>query len=316
MPNALTEIAVKAAKPPARGTATLSGLFPAELRLSHQSQGHEILCGLNRERQTANDRPLPGHLARRGAPWRQSASLLRRRSARRPSRRSRLPMCSPFFLPNSEKRHKSRTARDYKRLLLKHLRSLSKAELGKISTRDIAHITDKLHDVPSEAAHALVAIKVFFNWCVRRGYVAVNPCARLTTPKSSPRERVLTEAEIKSVYRQAEAFPYPFGAIVRLLVLTGQRRGEIGLIQWKWIDEVNRTITFPWEATKNNRSHTFPFGPMAAEIFGSLPRTGDYVFPATREFRNGVPVRVVNGWSKLKTRFDKGFGRCRTLDAA
>ena len=114
----------------------------------------------------------------------------------------------------------------------------------------------------------------------------------------------MTDAELKAVYRRAEAFHYPFGAIVRLLILTGQRRGEIGLLQWKWIDEASQTITFPAEATKNNRSHTFPFGRIAAQVLEALPRMGEYVFPPTRETRNGVAVRVVNGWSNLKSTFD------------
>ena len=211
------------------------------------------------------------------------------------------------FFADSDRRHKFRTARDYRRLLLKHLATLSDADLGDVRTRDIAHITDHLRATPSEAAHALVAIKVFFNWCVRRGYVATNPCARLSTPKTTARERVLTKDEIRAVYRHAETFPYPFGAIVRLLLLTGQRRGEIGLWQWRWIDETARTITFPSEATKNNRSHTFPYGDSAAEIFANLPRLGAFVFPATREHRSGKLVRVVNGWSKLKTRFDRSL---------
>jgi len=304
VPNALTEIAVKAAKPPARGTATLwdSSLPNFGCRISPKGTKSFVVLIASGRRRTIGRYPVIS-LA-------EARLEAKRILAAKTLGKETLPPISvadvlTIFLADSEKRHKSRTARDYKRLLLKHLHSLSKAELGKISTRDVAHITDKLRNVPSEAAHALVAIKVFFNWCVRRGYVAVNPCARLTTPKSSPRERVLTDAEVKAVYSQAVAFPYPFGSIVRLLILTGQRRGEIGLLQWKWIDETNRTITFPVEVTKNNRSHTFPFGAMAAEIFVSLPRAGDYVFPATREFRNGVSVRVVNGWSKLKTKFDK-----------
>jgi integrase len=92
---------------------------------------------------------------------------------------------------------------------------------------------------------------------------------------------------------------------VRLLIPAGQRRGEIGLLQWKWIDEDNRIITFPAEATKNNRAHSFPIGNIASEILAGLPRIGEFVFPATPERRNGVPVRVVNGWSNLKTKFDK-----------
>ena len=54
-------------------------------------------------------------------------------------------------------------------------------------------------------------------------------------------------------------------------------------MQWKWIDEKNQIITFPAEATKNNRPHTFPIGDVAAEILAGLPRIGEFVFPATQD---------------------------------
>jgi integrase len=209
------------------------------------------------------------------------------------------------FLADAEKRTKSRTTRDYTRLLRRHLAKLFRASLADVSARDLAHIQDRLGDTPSEAAHALVAIKVFFNWCVRRGYVAISPCARLTAAKSPSRDRVLNDAELKLVYDQALTFPFPFGAIVRLLILTGQRRSEIGLLRWEWIDADKRTISLPPEITKNNRPHTFPYGQMVTDILDTVPRSDGYVFPAAREHVKGRAVRTINGWSNSKKAFDK-----------
>ena len=50
-----------------------------------------------------------------------------------------------------------------------------------------------------------------------------------------------------------------FSHIVALLILTGQRRGEIAALKWEWIDETQRTITLPASLTKNKRTHTFPY---------------------------------------------------------
>ncbi len=304
MPKSLTEIAIKAAKPPASGTTTLwdASLPNFGCRISPKGTKSFIVLVASGRRQTIGRFPILS-LA-------QARHQAKRILAAKTLGKVALPSISvedalAIFFADSERRHKFRTARDYRRLLRRHLANLMGTELEVVTTRDIAHITDRLRDTPSEAAHALVAIKIFFNWCVRRGYMMANPCERLTAVKSSPRDRVLTNAELKAVYRHAEAFSYPFGAIVRLLILTGQRRGEIGLMQWKWIDESTQTITFPSEATKNNRSHTFPFGDMTAQILADLPRMGEYVFPATRETRNGRSVRVVNGWSNLKARFDQ-----------
>jgi integrase len=103
------------------------------------------------------------------------------------------------------------------------------------------------------------------------------------------------------VYRAAE--DYPFGTIVRLLILTGQRRGEIASLRWEYINEADRTITLPASATKNNRQHTFPYGHLTQQLLKSVPRLGENVFPA-----RGNLEASFSGWSKCKDVFDK---RCQ-----
>ena len=67
---------------------------------------------------------------------------------------------------------------------------------------------------------------------------------------------MLAHREPAAVCRAADG--YRFGAIVRVLILTGQRRGEIGSLRWVWIDASARTITLPSSITKNKRAHAFP----------------------------------------------------------
>ena len=98
--------------------------------------------------------------------------------------------------------------------------------------------------------------------------------------------------------------PYPFGFIVMLLILTGQRRGEIAALKWSYINVDDRTITLPAEATKNRRQHTFPFGQGVADILEGMPQLGDYLFPASREHVRGKPTTVFNGWPKAKAQLD------------
>ena len=88
-----------------------------------------------------------------------------------------------------------------------------------------------------------------------------------------------------------------YGKIVELLILTGQRRGEIAALQWKWIDETDGTITFSPSITKNKREHVIPYGPMVADVLKKIPRSGEYLFPAKRERRRGQPVTVFAGWN-------------------
>jgi integrase len=79
--------------------------------------------------------------------------------------------------------------------------------------------------------------------------------------KFTPRSRVLSVAEIKSIWEASEACGQ-FGIIVKLLILTGQRRSEIGALRSDWI--CKDTITLPREITKNGRDHAFPVGPTAS----------------------------------------------------
>ena len=304
MPQILTELAIRAAKPPAKGTVTLwdASLRNFGCRLSQGGAKSFIVLVASGKRRTIGRYPAISLAAART----EAKRILAEKTLAGDSPPAiSVEDALTVFLADAETRNKQRTVRDYTRLLRRHLATFLRRDVGDIGTRDVAHIIDKLQDTPSEAAHALVAIKVFFNWCVRRGYVISNPCVRLTAAKSPTRERVLTDPELARVYKTARAYPFPFGAIVRLLILTGQRRSEIGLLRWEWIDADSRTITLPPEVTKNNRTHTFPYGKMVAEVLAEIPQSSDDVFPAAREHVKGTPVRTINGWSNSKAAFDR-----------
>jgi len=111
---------------------------------------------------------------------------------------------------------------------------------------------------------------------------------------------VLSETELKEVFTKARQFPWPFGPIVQLCILTGQRRGEIGMLEWDWIDLHDRTITLPGNRVKNDQTHLFPFGDITAEILENLPKIDQYVFSGRN--RNNA---VFNGWAKSKRHFDE-----------
>jgi integrase len=119
------------------------------------------------------------------------------------------------------------------------------------------------------------------------------------------RERVLTGEELAAVYTAARDYPYPFGPIVALLVLTGQRRGEVAALRWEWIDTDQRMITVPSSITKNKRAHRFPYGDSVAAVLANLPELNEYVFPSSRGHVRHQPTTVFNGWSNAKVAFDQ-----------
>jgi integrase len=133
--------------------------------------------------------------------------------------------------------------------------------LDKITHEDVAQVLDAIA-APSERAHAFSYIRMFFNWCIPR-YLSTNPTHGYTVQASPPGSRVLTDDELKRVWVAADDTT-PFGCIVRLCILTGQRRGELSNVQPSWVAE--QSLTIPSTATKNKRQHSIPCGPIAIEL--------------------------------------------------
>jgi integrase len=207
------------------------------------------------------------------------------------------------FLTECEKKNRPRTLRDYARLLKSHF-AFGPKNLAEISRHDIRRKLEKLNGVQSEQNHAVAVLKTFFKWAVRHGYIEQNPTDAFATIKRLPRERVLSDDELRLVVRTALEGSSTFSHIVALLVLTGQRRSEVAALRWEWINKDERTITLPAFHTKNKRTHTFPYGRMVAEILERIPHQSGYLFPAARDQAKGKPATVFNGWGKPKVAFD------------
>lgn len=205
------------------------------------------------------------------------------------------------FLADSQARNKPRTYEEYRRLLDRHF-SFSKS-LGEISRRDIMGVIERLQQTPSEAHHAYVAIRTMMNWCDKHGLIEHSPVPRRTF-QATARTRVLTDDELKLVWHRAEAFGYPYGTIVQLLILTGQRRGEIAGLKRSWIED--DLITYPAGFTKNRREHRLPIGNRTQQIIGQIAMlVGDDGDPVDLLFPSRFNSdRPFNGWPKAKRQFD------------
>jgi integrase len=198
------------------------------------------------------------------------------------------------------------TTAELKRLLTRHfLPKLRLEPLERVLTHDLTRIIDKIAaDRPSEARHAYKAASALFNWAARRRMIEHSPLHGLMPPKAAPsRERVLTDEELGIVLGKALAYPSSLGWIVRLLILTGQRRGEIGGLRRSFIDPTARTITWPGDAVKNGRTHTIPYGDLAAAVIEAVPHEHDLLFPA-----RGTEDRSYCGWSKTGLSFIASSG--------
>lgn len=180
----------------------------------------------------------------------------------------------------------------------RNLNRLISTRLTDITPREITRILDGL--APSSASQALRVYTAFFNWCIRKHYLEKSPCDRMQATHSTARSRLLSDAEVQLIWQATEA-PSTFHTIVRLLLLTGQRRTEIAALQHSWIKDT--TITLPKEITKNGRGHTFPVGNLAQVLLSCLAASSHLLFPA-----RGSSTTPFNGWSKSKAALDKASG--------
>jgi integrase len=149
------------------------------------------------------------------------------------------------------------------------------------------------------ADHAKKSLSALFAWAIDRGYVEANPLSRVKRrSKGGGRERVLSIRELVAVWHGVNEQD-EFGRIVRLLILTLQRRSEISDLQEHEVDiTAERQITLPATRTKNGKQHVVPLSGPAFQILKSLPRRSD------RLFLFGDGQRGFQGWSKAKGRLD------------
>jgi integrase len=102
----------------------------------------------------------------------------------------------------------------------------------------------------SRSPVARTALSGLYGWCVDRGHADVNPTLSIASrAKNGARERVLSEAELAAVWKACDG-GNDYAQIVRLLILTGSRRTEIGDLAWSEIDLAKRQIELPPRRTK------------------------------------------------------------------
>jgi integrase len=163
------------------------------------------------------------------------------------------------------------------------------------------------------AARARVALQSMFGWAVGQGIVTSNPVIGVNKPpEPKARGRVLTDSELAEIWTACR--DDDFGRIVRLLMLTGQRRDEIGDLVWREIDLDKAVIILPPERTKNARTHVIPLASAALEILRSAPRRARK--DGVRDFVFGEGEGGYSGWSKAKAALDRRINAARPMDTA
>ncbi len=157
-------------------------------------------------------------------------------------------------------------------------------QVGTIRRVEVADLINAIRErSPATARLTYAALRGLFAWCIEREVIANSPCDHVKAPPRPPaRDRVLADDELATIWGGAEALEYPFGPIIKLLMLTGQREAEVAGMAWSEIDLAAATWVIPKGRTKNGREHAVDLSPDAVEIIKALPNVGELLFPARR----------------------------------
>jgi integrase len=207
------------------------------------------------------------------------------------------------YLERKRQAMKPRAFEEVERHLTNHAARLHKLRLAEIDRRVIAQRLGEIETASGPVARNRVrsSLSAFFSWAVTEGLLDANPVqgtAKLN--EGGSRERTLTLEELKELWAVLDAEPNAqYADITRLLILTGQRREEIGGLHWSEIKP--GLIVLSPERTKNSRQHEVPLSRQARAIISRQPKRKG------RDFVFGIGELGFSGWSDCKERLDQAL---------
>lgn len=194
------------------------------------------------------------------------------------------------------------TLRDYKRMFSTVAKSLRLLRMDEITKRDVKRIIDDLENTGrlATADQAVAYLGRLFRWSVEEEIITRSPIEGLGGRRRlKSRERVLSLEELRDIWQALDGIPYPFGPLFRLLLLTGQRKGEVTGLLWSELADWKTSPVWqlPADRTKNKLPHIVPIVPAAKAVIDACPRQGELVFTSTGG--------LLSGHSKAKATLDE-----------
>lgn len=172
-----------------------------------------------------------------------------------------------------------------------------------IRKRDLIEMMDAIVDrgAPIVANRVLATLRKFFGWLVDRDVIEASPAGGVAMPsRETSRDRVLTDDELRLFWKATAKLGQPFGPLFRLLLITGQRRDEVGGMNRQELALDGEPVwTIPRARAKNDVEHAVPLSPLAVETIAGVAQIGrkGLVFTTNGETH-------VSGYSRAKDRLD------------
>ncbi|MFN7091526.1 MAG: tyrosine-type recombinase/integrase [Allorhizobium sp.] len=215
-----------------------------------------------------------------------------------------------FIKRHIEKKNRPTTADENKRIIDKEVRPRwGEREVLSITRHEVIKAIDEVADrAPTMANRVLALLSKFFGWCVERDIIPASPMAKRITPpgQETSRERILTEDEIRLLWKACEKLGWPFGSLGKLLLLTAQRRNEVAEAERKEFNLAgnDQTWTVPKERTKNGKEHYVPLAASAIEAIETVPEVKSDQKPNKRYLLSTTGETPISGFSKGKKAID------------
>src|SRR5262249_55497116 len=156
-----------------------------------------------------------------------------------------------------------------------------------ITRRDVYQLLDSIMDrgAPIQANRTFEILRHIFNWGISREIVDLNPCHMIRPPgEEKPREKVLTEDELRAVWQALEPEHVRIAAMFKLRLLTAQRGGEVSTMRRTDLDLHSAWWTIPGEFSKNGLAHRVPLSAVAVRTVNEALAAADedcpWVFPS------------------------------------
>ncbi|MBH1998522.1 MAG: site-specific integrase [Sphingomonadaceae bacterium] len=200
---------------------------------------------------------------------------------------------------------KTMVTRSFSLHIKPHLRDKA---LPTITRADVVGVFDHMPvEQVANRRNVFAVLRRLFKWAVSRGDIERSPMEGMETPPPvKPRERWLSDGELRRIWSQALKCHRCFGPIVRLLITTGQRREEIAGLHWEELDRDQRELTLSGDRTKNGEPTSIPLNALAIAELDRVARGERWpgkgrVFPTS----SGAGFTA---YAKEKKKLDKFIG--------
>ena len=211
------------------------------------------------------------------------------------------------------------TQRMFENHVIPEIGALPLSDLRRADVVGVLDLMQNEKNLKAQVNRVRTACIAALNWAVEREFIELNPASPIKARKvEEPRQRTLTDTELSKIWQVADRLSYPSGPLIKLLILTGQRRDEVRGMRWSEIVPENqfdfatktgRDDGYAWvlskDRNKSKREHILPVTGAMKEILDSLPRVNDAPDAPVFSVTGKAPY---NGMRRLKEIIDRESG--------